>query len=84
MKAKRRRHYGVFTLFDSETGTKTDTDTDERDTKLNWNACWYLSLCSVTGFPLDLENLENLKNEYTWKTWKYHGILKNLINIMEK
>ena len=27
------------------------------------------------------------KNEsrvYTWKTWKYHGILKNLINIMEK
>ena len=38
-----------------------------------------------TGFPLDLENLENLeKLEYTWKTWKYHGILKNLINIMEK
>ena len=38
-----------------------------------------------TGFPLDLENLENLEKwEYTWKTWKYHGILKNLINIMEK
>ena len=36
----------------------------------------------ITGFPLDLENLE--KREYTWKTWKYHGILKNLINIMEK
>ena len=35
-----------------------------------------------TGFPLDLENLE--KWEYTWETWKYHGILKNLINIMEK
>ena len=35
-----------------------------------------------SGFPLDLENLE--KWEYTWKTWKYHGILKNLINIMEK
>ena len=35
-----------------------------------------------TGFPLNLENLE--KWEYTWKTWKYHGILKNLINIMEK
>ena len=34
------------------------------------------------GFPLDLENLG--KWEYTWKTWKYHGILKNLINIMEK
>ena len=39
----------------------------------------------IAGFPLDLENLENLeKSEYTWKTWKYHGILKNLINIMEK
>ena len=37
---------------------------------------------SLTGFPLDLENLE--KWEYTWKTWKYHGILKTLINIMEK
>ena len=37
------------------------------------------------GFPLNLENLENLEKwEYTWKTWKYHGILKNLINIMEK
>ena len=36
----------------------------------------------TSGFPLDLENLE--KWEYTWKTWKYHGILKNLINIMEK
>ena len=36
----------------------------------------------VTGFPLDLENLD--KWGYTWKTWKYHGILKNLINIMEK
>ena len=36
----------------------------------------------ISGFPLDLENLE--KWEYTWKTWKYHGILKNLINIMEK
>ena len=35
-----------------------------------------------SGFPLDLENLE--KWEYTWKTWKYHGILKNVINIMEK
>ena len=35
-----------------------------------------------SGFPLDLENLE--KWEYTWKTWKYHGILKNLIKIMEK
>ena len=35
--------------------------------------------------PLDLENLENLEKwEYTWKTWKYHGILRNLINIMEK
>ena len=31
------------------------------------------------GFLLDLENLEK------WGyTWKYHGILKNLINIMEK
>ena len=37
---------------------------------------------TLTGFPLDLENLE--KWGYTWKTWKYHGILKNLINIMEK
>ena len=38
-----------------------------------------------SGFPLDLENLENLEKwEYTWKTWKYHGILTNLINIMEK
>ena len=38
-----------------------------------------------SGFPLDLENLENLEKwGYTWKTWKYHGILKNLINIMEK
>ena len=36
----------------------------------------------LPGFPLDLENLE--KWEYAWKTWKYHGILKNLINIMEK
>ena len=36
----------------------------------------------LPGFPLDLENLE--KWGYTWKTWKYHGILKNLINIMEK
>ena len=37
------------------------------------------------GFPLNLENLENLEKwEYTWKTWKYHGIWKNLINIMEK
>ena len=35
----------------------------------------------LAGFPLDLENLE--KWEYTWKTWKYHGILKNLVNIME-
>ena len=35
--------------------------------------------------PTRLENLENQeKREYTWKTWKYHGILKNLINIMEK
>ena len=34
---------------------------------------------NISGFPLDLE-----KWEYTWKTWKYHGILKNLINIMEK
>ena len=33
-------------------------------------------------FPLDLENLEKWK--YTWKTCKYHGILKNSINIMEK
>ena len=42
-------------------------------------------LFPLSGFPLDLENLENLEKwEYTWKTWKYHGILKNLINIMEK
>ena len=33
------------------------------------------------GSHPDLENLE--KWGYTWKTWKYHGILKNLIN-MEK
>ena len=44
-----------------------------------------LFILSWTGFPLDLENLENLEKwEYTWKTWKYHWILKNLINIMEK
>ena len=36
----------------------------------------------LLGFPLDLENLERW--EYTWKTWKYDGILKNLINTMEK
>ena len=39
----------------------------------------------LAGFPLHLENLENLEKwEYTWKTWKYHGILKNVVNIMEK
>ena len=38
-----------------------------------------LDLTHLSGFPLDLE-----KWGYTWKTWKYHGILKNLINIMEK
>ena len=36
----------------------------------------------ASGFPLDLENLE--KWDFTSKTWKYHGILKNLIDIMEK
>ena len=41
-----------------------------------------LDLYLLAGFPLDLENLE--KWEYTWKTWKYHGIWKNLINIIEK
>ena len=41
-----------------------------------------LSFIIYSGFPLNLENLE--KWGYTWKTWKYHGILKNLINIMEK
>ena len=39
-------------------------------------------MAHLPGFSLDLENLE--KSEYTWKTWKYRGILKNLINIMEK
>ena len=31
MKAKRRRHYGVFTLPDTETGTMTDTETHEKN-----------------------------------------------------
>ena len=39
-------------------------------------------LFTPAGFPLELENLEKL--EYTWKTWKNHGILKQLIDIMEK
>ena len=42
-------------------------------------------MVAKAGFPLNLENLENLEKwQYTSKTWKYHGILKNLINIMEK
>ena len=45
------------------------------------NARYFMTTNVSPGFPLDLENLE--KFEYTWKTWKY-GILKNLINIMEK
>ena len=59
-----------------------------------WSCAFFLLFTSIrrcewnemplicAGFPLDLENLE--KWEYTWKTWKYHGILKNLINIMEE
>ena len=63
-------------------GVKTSLGLNRMLTSYSHNKTMHLLEFPNSGFPLDLENLE--KGEYTWKTWKYHGILKNLINIMEK
>ena len=56
----------------------------------HWYPCFRLLITSALGFKARVDSLIRTppgkpgKWEYTLKTWKYHGILKNLMKIMEK